>query len=407
MKIIIIPLMMLLVPLSVFAQESTINYDKCEYVMLHQNVFAPFYIHVNHDPAVAQIFKQRHDDNPTVVPFQRAPENIEAGQATWFEFGAQNNATATYDFELGLEYAVPSSTPRVITVQLFSNNNIMMEKKFYQEDTIGCIAFKIHAVPPPHQFTETEILEIAKMSYVAESRQYAEKIDENTLETKGLRNWLIIEGLIIIMVLVFVVVKDRVRDSNQKKRDQEYVKLNQMFTENLKTFDILNKAGDLRLLNIEKSNEKFRQSVMGIIGEKIASVETNVQKFLSDLRAELELLEIKEEKQITTFADLEEIKPETLAEPVEKQENNLPDFDIESLKAESKNPLAIFNRKKSKQEKQKPLEELPTEELERMFDEYNQKARDDLYSGLGQTENYAMAIKLSDIINRKNSGDKT
>lgn len=395
--------MMTLVPLSVFGQEANINYDKCEYIMLHQNVYAPFYIHVNHDPAVAQTFKQRHDDNPTVVPFQRAPENIEAGQATWFEFGANNNATATYDFELGLEYAVPLSTPRVITVQLFSNNNIMMEKKFYQDESIGCIAFKIHAVPVPHQFTENEILEIAKMSYVAESRQYAEKIDQNTLETKGLKNWLIIEGIIIILVLGFVVVKDRVRDSNQRKRDQEYVKLNTMFSNTLMKFDTINQTHDLRLLSVEKSNEKFKESVMGIIGDKIGSVESSVKRLVDDLRKELELIDKTMEKQVTTFADLEEIKPETLM-PEPKPENDLPEFDIEKLKEESKSMFAVFNRKKEKPEQK--LEDKPLEELARLFDEYNKKARDDLYSGRGQTENYTMALRLSDLINSKNTGEQ-
>lgn len=402
MKKLAIIFMMTLIPVSVFAQEAiNINYDKCEYIMLHQNVYAPFYVHVNHDPAVAQTIKQRHDDNPTVVPFQRAPENIEAGSATWFEFGANNNATATYDFELGLEYAVPLSTPRVITVQLFSNNNIMMEKKFYQDESIGCIAFKIHAVPVPHQFTETEILEIAKMSYVSESRQYAEKIDENTLETKGLRNWLIIEGIIIIMVLGFVVVKDRVRDSNQRKRDQEYMKLNKMFSDTLLKFDSMNQTHDLRLLSIEKSNEKFKESVMGIIGNKIGDVETSVRRLIGDLRTELELIESKPDEKTATFADIEDFKPEITV----TKEEGLPEFDVETLKQESKNILHVFNRKKETPQKEN-LEDKTIEELGKLFEEYNEKARNDLYSGKGQTENYTMALKLNDLINKKSLGDK-
>src|SRR3990167_5262956 len=124
---------LLVIPVNAFGQTESemVNYESCEYVIFNSNVYAPFYVHINHDPAIAQTFKSRHDDNPSVVPFQRAPEGVEPGQATWFEFGAIQNATATYDFELDLEYNDILEKPRVIILQLYqSGSNLMFEKKF-------------------------------------------------------------------------------------------------------------------------------------------------------------------------------------------------------------------------------------------------------------------------------------
>ena len=80
--------LLLLVPSFAYAQESQINYDTCENEMIHQNVFAPFYYRITHDPVISHTFEQRHDDNPNVNPFSRTPqENIEPGYPTWIEFG--------------------------------------------------------------------------------------------------------------------------------------------------------------------------------------------------------------------------------------------------------------------------------------------------------------------------------
>lgn len=401
---------LLIIPVNAFGQvNDQVNYEKCEYVIFNSNVYAPFYVHINHDPAIAQTFKSRHDDNPAVVPFQRAPEGVEPGQATWFEFGSAQNATATYDFELDLEYATILDHPRVIIMQLYmANNALMFEKKFYQEGINGCLAVKIHAVPPPHEFTIDEILQIADQQNAATTKVYATNIESNTLEIRGMKDWQIVQGMIVGGLVISLMVYIRSEKRKLSLVRQEYELRNRTLLFAIEKQDVNNSWLDLNLKAIKWNNDKLIQSVVGVFGDMLQKIETSISnaeskftKLIDDMRKELELIE-QEHESVITFADekghaIIKIEQPTPEEPVKPEETF--GFDISAL---VKEPFKIFQKhKKPVEEKKDNWDDMTNEKLIELEREYVKKANDDLETGLGYTDNYTKAEKLNQIINSR------
>ena len=420
-------LILLLIPSYAYAQESeTINYDKCEYDMIHQNIYAPFYFHINHDPAISQTFKQRHDDNPNVSPFQRAPEGVEPGQATWFEFGSSVNATATYEFELGLEYAEISDLPRPITIQLFSENNLMMEKKIYQEQTIGCVAFRVYATPPPHEFTSEEILEIAKLEFVGITKQYADSVNQNTEETRGLKIMLISTSLVVVGMIGFVILDKRMTKREMNDLKNEYNIRNNVLATSCMKLDVNIKNENYRLLKMEKDNQNMMNIMINNFGNMLQKVQdsvesgkVNLNKLITDLRTEIGLIERVPEEPVVTFADIdntEAIKAysEYLKKPIEpmKFENqNISEptikkvfnFDLSFLTDVVKSLPNIIKKDEPVLSDVEKLKEkwskMDNEELSKLYSEYNQKSIDELNKTGKSGVDYEYAMILFKIIN--------
>ena len=426
-------LILLLIPSYAYAQESeTINYDKCEYDMIHQNIYAPFYFHINHDPAISQTFKQRHDDNPNVSPFQRAPEGVEPGQATWFEFGSSGNATATYEFELGLEYLEVSDLPRPITIQLFSENNLMMEKKIYQEQTIGCIAFRVSATPPPHDFTSEEILEIAKLEFVGITKQYADSVNQNTEETRGLKIMLISTSLVVVGMIGFVILDKRMTKREMNDLKNEYGIRNDVLATSCMKLDVNIKNENYRLLKIEKNNQSMINVMINNFGNMLQKVQDSVEsgkvdlkRLINDLRTEIGLIErvpeSANELAEITFADIEKhdssndfiinTDPSGLAEHLNPDRCNIPEptmkkvfgFDLSFLTDAVKSMPNIIKKEEPILSDVEKLKEkwskMNNEELSKLYSEYNQKSIDELNKTgkSGVDSEYAMI--LFEIIN--------
>lgn len=415
-------LVLLVLPINTFAQEAPdqVNYEKCEYVIFNSNVYAPFYVHINHDPAIAQTFKSRHDDNPTVAPFQRAPEGVEPGQATWFEFGSAQNATATYDFELDLEYATLLDHPRVVVMQLYTVGSVLMfEKKFYQDEINGCVAVKIHAEPPPHVFTYDEILKIADEQNAATTKVYAQNIEANTLELRGIENWQVVMGIIVAGLILITIFKDRHRERKMKLQKEEYELRNQVLVFAIEKQESNNQWLELNLKAIKSSNEKLVQSMVGVFGDTLQKIETMVSgvesKFthlFSDMRKELDLAEGRYEnlQPVVTFADsdghatvsiepvkqdVEPVIPET--EKPDEDINHVFGFDYRNL---VKEPMKLFEKLKKPKElpQTDDWEKLPNAELRKLEAEYVAKSHEDFDAGRGYTDNYTKAERLHNII---------
>lgn len=424
---------LLIIPINTFAQEAPdqVNYEKCEYVIFNSNVYAPFYVHINHDPAIAQTFKSRHDDNPTVIPFQRAPEGVEPGQATWFEFGSAQNATATYDFELDLEYAALLDHPRVVVMQLYTVGSVLMfEKKFYQDEMNGCVAVKIHAEPPPHVFTYDEILKIADEQNAATTKVYAQNIEANTLELRGIENWQVIMGIIVAGLILITIFKDRHRERKMKLQKEEYELRNQVLVFAIEKQESNNQWLELNLKAIKTSNEKLVQSMVGVFGDTLQKIETMVSgveskftRLFSDMRKELDLAEERYEKiqPVVTFVDSEghakisiepeKPNPETVShEPEKNQDGNVDGtfgFDIRHL---VKEPMKLFEKLKKEKTglpQSDDWEKLSNAELRKLEAEYVAKSHEDFDAGRGYTDNYAKAERLHNIIqSRQNEPER-
>ena len=423
-------LILLLIPSYAYAQESeTVNYDKCEYDMIHQNIYAPFYFHINHDPAISQTFKQRHDDNPNVSPFQRAPEGVEPGSATWFEFGSSGNATATYEFELGLEYLEQSDLPRPITIQLFSENNLMMEKKIYQEQSIGCIAFRVSATPPPHDFTSEEILAIAKLEFVGITKQYADTVNQNTDETRGLKIMLISTSLVVVGMIGFVILDKKMTKREMNDLKNEYNIRNNVLATSCMKLDVNIQNENYRLLKMEKDNQNMINIMINNFGNMLQKVQDSVEsgkvdlnKLITDLRAEIGLIErdpesAKELAEIT-FADIEKhdssndciilpkpvIPVQDIPEPTMKKVFN---FDLSFLTDVVKSLPNIIKKEEPILSDVEKLKEkwskMDNEELSKLYSEYNKKSIDELNKTGKSGKDYDYAMMLFEIINSRNT----
>ena len=426
MKRIIFLLLILLIPSYAYAQESaSVNYDKCEYDKIYTNIYAPFYFHVSHDPAISQTFKQIHADNPNVSPFQRAPEGVEPGQATWFEFGSIANATATYEFELGLEYLESSDIPRPILIQLFSQGVLMEEKKIFQEENIGCVAFRISATPPPHVFTNDEILQIAKLEFIDITKQYTDRIDLNTEETKGLKMELIAVSLVVIFLIVFLAINNKTIRNQMKTQQLEYDIRNNMIATSIIKLDANLKNEQFRLLKIEKDNQSMISIMINNFGNMLQKVQdsvesgkVNLNKLITDLRTEIGLIErvpesAKELAEIT-FADIEKHdssddciiipKPAVIVQDVpEPTIKKVFGFDLSFLTDAVKSLPNIIKKEETELTDMEKLKEkwsnMGNEELSKLYSEYNKRSIEELNKTGKSGIDYEFAMMLFEIIN--------
>lgn len=306
---------LLIVPQFVFAQSNEqVNYDKCEYDMITQNIYAPFYFHINHDSATSQKFIW-HSDNPNVVPFTRSPGGqASAEQVTWFEFGSDVNATATYEFELDLNYLNKLDVPRPITMQLYSSNGLMMDRKIFQDDKTGCLAFKVSVTPEPHKFTSEEILSIAKLEFAGITKQYTDSITRYTDESNSLKTQLIVSNIVIFAVVGFLIINDRLRNRVLDTKKDEYEIRNNLMATSIVKFDASVLKIGLDEAKREVAFNKLQNLIInnfGIVYQKMLdmtdSVKSDVNVFIDQLRSELEIAEkqINKEPNTVTFVDVE------------------------------------------------------------------------------------------------------
>ena len=403
-------IVLLILPVNAFAQEAIpsdqIDYDRCEYVKFNSNIYAPFYVHINHDPAIAQTFKSRHDDNPSVTPFQRAPEGVEPGQATWFEFGAVQNATATYQFELDLEYATVSEKPRMIVMQLYqAGSNLMMEKKLYLESTNPCLAMLIHADPPPHIFTPDEVISIANQQVVSTTKVYGDRIEANTNQLEGIKNWMVVLGLVVIGVSATHTINNRNLKRGIALQKEEYELRNRILTTAIQKQQANNEWLELNVNTLRLGIDKMRESMVGTFGDMLGKVEKimtgtkeDVKSLIDDMRKELDIAEHRQaELKISSMADLENmdfstneaVPEEVIAEPIEKSFG----FDIQSL---VKEPFTkIFKRNKPDDSKPEDFtaecKKIPNDKLVEMNTKYTTLANEEIKEGKGYTDNYDRA----------------
>lgn len=418
-------LMFLLVPSFAYAQESTeINYDKCENEMLHQNIYAPFYYHINHDPAISQTFKQRHVDNPNVSPFQRAPETIDAGYATWFEFGTSSNQTATYEFELDLEYLETSELPRPITIQLFSTNGLVSERKIFQEEKIGCMAFRVATSAPPHVFTQEEILEIAKLEFVGITKQFSDKIDTNTDETRMLKQVLIVVVLVFALVCAFLIIGDRMRKREMNTIKEEYGIRNDLLATSILKADANVKMQKLSMLSMDVSAKSMTDSMVGNFGvllqkmyESTELVKSELSSLIKQLRHEIELYEPVVEKPVVTFIDSEEhdstddcviipkVKPESDNETIK----SVFGFDFSQIKNATKQVMNIVKKQPELSDVEKLKEKwskMSNDDISTEYSSYVKKSEDDMIKTKSHGVNFEYAKILIDIINQRQTDYK-
>lgn len=402
-------LSVLLLPLPVFAQTpDTIEYDRCEYEMIHQNMYSPFYYHIQHDPAVAQSFKSRHDDNPTAPPpFQRTPEGLDPNSATWFDFGVNQNVTATYEFQLDLEYASVLEKPRPIIIQAFSLNNLVYERKIYQDEQIGCVALKVHVSPPPHQFTPDEIAQIAGNEVVGITKRYADEINANTRTIKGYENSNIAAYTVVGGAMLYLVFHTNRLRKNAKLAEKEAERRINMFNVAVTKMNVANQFTELRLNTIEHNTTKMIQSIVGNFGhikndldDAVIQMKKNVSILLSDMRKELEMITPPpEEPEVKTVEIKQDIQP-----TIEVPDEHGFGFDLESIK-NMVDPRELFNRGKDQNVSdfdkfKKDCEKKSIDELGELFTDYCKKANDDLPK-IGQGENYQKSVFLKELINSK------
>ena len=429
-RIIFFLLLVLFIPSYAYAQESaSVNYDKCEYDKIYTNVYAPFYFHIGHDPAISQTFKQIHADNPNVSPFQRAPEGALPGQATWFEFGSIANATATYEFELGLEYLTSSDVPRPILIQLFSQGVLMEDKKIFQEENIGCIAFRISVTPPPHVFTNDEIVQIAKLQFKEDilnvTKYYADKVDQNTEETRGLKMELIAVTLVVIFLIVFLAINNKTIRNQMKTQQDEYDIRNKMIATSILKLDANLKMEQFRLSKIDKDNQSMINAIVGNFGHMIEKIhdasddiKLNVRKLIDDLRKEIDLIPIVPDEPIVTFVDMTNpnlnpkiIIPHEIKEQDKVSEKNniveepigkVLNFDLGSIKDAIAKPFENMIKKEPDLSDIDKLtikwSEMSNEELTKIYTEYLEKATSDLHTNT-YGSNYDCMMILFKIIN--------
>ena len=413
-------LLFLLIPSYAYAQEeiATIDYDKCEYDMINDNVYAPFYFHINHEQAISQVFKQKHDDNPNVSPFQRSPDiTIPDEYPTWFEFGSSVNATATYEFQLELGYKEEVDYARPIMIQLFSENTLMMEKKIFQEDKIGCIAFKVYATAPPHVFTYEEILEIAKSEFVGTTRQFTLEIDENTSKLESLSNNVIVLGLIFAIVVIYLILNDRSRSKALQTLKEEYDIRNSLLETSLVKQDANLKFAHLQMTEQKVAVDSMISTMINNFGHMMELMQNGVKDikfdfktFIDQLREESNVPEQAKELAEITFVDIEKhdssddciILPKVV-EPKVEAEKDVDDSKLSQL-------MNIFSIKKKEEpilsdidKLKKDWSEMNNTELLKLYTEYASKSEEYMKRTGKYSIEYDYAIVILSILNSRNT----
>ena len=302
----------------------------------------------------------------------------------------------------------------------------MMEKKIYQEQTIGCIAFRVSATPPPHDFTSEEILSIAKLEFVGITKQYADSVNQNTEETRGLKIMLISTSLVVVGMIGFVILDKRMTKREMNDLKNEYNIRNNVLATSCMKLDVNIKNEQYRLLKIEKDSQNMMNVIINNFGNMLQKVQDSVEsgkvdlkKLINDLRTEIGLIEkIPEsanELAEFTFADIGKhdssddciiiakpvIPVQDVPEPVMKEVFG---FDISSLK----NIVKPFIRKEepelSDAEKLKEKwSKMDNEELSKLYSEYNKKSIEELNRTGKSGIDYEYAMMLFDMINSRTS----
>jgi hypothetical protein len=412
--------LILLIPSYAYAQEvAVIDYDKCEYDMINDNVYAPFYFHINHEQAISQVFKQKHDDNPNVSPFQRSPDiTIPDEYPTWFEFGSSVNATATYEFQLELGYKEDVDYARPITIQLFSENTLMMEKKIYQEDKIGCIAFKVYATAPPHVFTYEEILEIAKSEFVGTTKQFTLEIDENTSKLESLSNNVIVLGLIFAIVVIYLILNDRSRSRALQTLKEEYDIRNDLLETSLIKQDANLKFAHLQMTEQKVAVDSMISTMINNFGHMIASMQVGIKDIKFDFKTFID--QLREESSIPEPV---KIIPEVMFVDIEKHDSSdectmtpkpVIESKVETVKDVDDSKLSqlmnIFNIKKKEEPVLSDIDklkikwsEMKNPELLKLYTEYASKSEEYMKRTGKHSVEYDYAVMILSILNSRDT----
>ena len=276
-------LLLLLLPFnSVSAQEINLDYDKCEVTRMHDYMYIPFGITITHDPAVAQVIKDYHPDNPVAQLSKQVPENPsnDPSQATWITLSS--NSTALWYIQVELAYAeLKESEPRKITIEYKSNTVPIFIEELEHSGRNWCRIFEITSRIMPHQFTEEEILTIAGEIDKADRLETKQLILENSNAVKGSNQSMSFFALILVAVIVVMILmirssgafsQETAKRANQLNIDQatfiQYENVTEM-TRDMHFNDILNKYDKMLTrfvdtigiaLNLKEVINKYKQT---------------------------------------------------------------------------------------------------------------------------------------------------
>ena len=314
-----------------------------------------------------------------------------------------------------MEYADVGDSSRPVNIQLFSANGLMMERKIFLDDSLNCIAFRVHAVPQPHQFTYEEILEIAKSEFVGHVKQFSDAVDRNTYETTGLKQSIIIVIIVFSMVVAFLIIDNRNRKKEMKTLQEEYGIRNDMLATSILKSDANIQFQKLSTLSMQKSWESLSSSIVGSFGiltENITkSVDSSKEEFVKlvkQLRHEIEVYEPVVESDITTFADIEKHDSSDDCIIIKKEEpvqtiTSVFGFDVSKLKNIAK-PITNIIKKEEQSDIEKLKQkwsEMSNEDIRKEYTEYLKKSTEDMTNNKAHGINFEYATIILDIINNR------
>lgn len=123
-----------------------------------EQAYTPFRIIMNHDPAIDQIIRDQHSDPLSSLIFDQVEQDPEEPTSLSF----YTNSTDNWRIFVDMTYKVEAKDPRPITITYEADNRRFLTETIYREGFEFCIVYFINAHPPPPEFSEDQVLELAQ-----------------------------------------------------------------------------------------------------------------------------------------------------------------------------------------------------------------------------------------------------
>lgn len=194
-------------------------------IFLANEVYTPFTVTLEHDPAVKKTITTSHNDPASALQLQGADptkqEQKNINPKTHMTFSS--NDTDDWQVVAQLEHPITNTTMHTLTANLFvgpQQKLVSSQKVFYTGNNF-CMLFKLVSTPPIHIMTEAEVVATAEKVQEAKYQEFNANIEKYTSQATAAGNSAGFLGIVMVILTLVNFVSNRIEKSKLSAAEEK------------------------------------------------------------------------------------------------------------------------------------------------------------------------------------------
>lgn len=194
-------------------------------IFLANEVYTPFTVTLEHDPAVKKTITTSHNDPASALQLQGADptkqEQKNINPKTHMTFSS--NDTDNWQVVAQLEHPITNITTHTLTANLFvgpQQKLVASQKVFYTGNNF-CMLFKLVSTPPIHIMTEAEVVATAEQVQEAKYKEFNANIEKYTSQATAAGNSAGFLGIVMVILTLVNFVSNRIEKSKLNAAEEK------------------------------------------------------------------------------------------------------------------------------------------------------------------------------------------